>query len=155
MPDLGPMRRAFAFALRSVPEAERQKRDITAVALARQYADLIDQAATPNGPVAEALDLLHAAALMADAGEGDRYVKAHRRIAALVSATTVASDLGPKLMAALTALGMTPAARGGTGGGGKHDGVVGSTLALLRTSNAERSEGARKHHPAPMDAAAS
>lgn len=102
-PKLG---RAVASALR---DAQTLPRDAAAVSLVKRYAALIDRAEE----LAEALDGVRA----------EDEVEA-RLLAALrvkVEAQAVASDLGPKLLAALAALGMTPAARSAVSKGGAPD----------------------------------
>lgn len=88
--------------------------DAAAVALARRYAALIDNAA-PDAKYREPLRKLGAAIDPADTAALD----ALDRIRDALAEHSVASDLGPKLLAALSALGATPAARaarkGGTG----------------------------------------
>lgn len=136
MTDLGPMRRALAYALRSIPEDQRRDVDAAAYALARHYAQLIDDAAVPK-TYADALDQLQVAAY---AAEGTQTIRAYRKIAAALSATMVASDLGPKLLTALTALGLTPDARKTrTADGGVNRGaVVGNTIDELRARRTRR-----------------
>jgi hypothetical protein len=86
---------ALTAALRSAPVGPEGK---ATVALARRYAALIEDA---ERSVQELIDL------QAD----DEDVRdAIRRLRAKLEAQVVTSDLGPKLLAALTALGMTGAA---------------------------------------------
>lgn len=99
----GPQEAALDEALNNVTV---QTRDKAAVALARRYAALLDEAA-PASRYREPL-LLISQALPAD----PPIEKAFRTIADALGAHSVASDLGPKLLAVLTALGMTPAGRG-------------------------------------------
>lgn len=128
----GPMARAVAEALR---HAKPQPEDRAAVALAKRYAALIDEAA-PAASYREPLQRLRA--LVNEFGPAD--VDKHlAKIEAALSAHTVASDLGPKLLAALTALGLTPAGRGAKGGGG--GGGVRSKLDELRERRARRGAG--------------
>ncbi len=91
-----------------------------AAALAVMYAEQIDESTHANFGLAAALDLLRFAAELADAGGDtdkidDTYTKAFRKVAAALSAVTVASDLGPKLLAALDSLLLTPKARAAAG----------------------------------------
>lgn len=129
MDDRGPMARATAFALQKLPD---DPKTAAVRALARQYAGFIDQAATPTA-FAEALERLQAAAVATD---DKPTLAAYRRVAAALSAVTVLSDLGPKLLAALSSLGMTaqqaPAPVPPRGGGAGADPIVKSTLANLR-----------------------
>lgn len=87
-----------------------------AAALALVYAERIDESAHVALGLAAALDQLRLAAQLADeANTNDRAddanMKAFRKVAAALSAVTVAGDLGPKLLAALDALLLTPKAR--------------------------------------------
>ncbi len=118
----GPMALAVARALRDAPLLPR---DAGGVALVKRYAALIDQA-----------ELLAEAAELIEPADEDQA----RRLAALaraVDAQQVASDLGPKLLAALTALGMTQAGRSVKGGGQGVTGVTGK-LDELRARRARR-----------------
>lgn len=105
----GPISRAVTEALTgtTVPTS-----DGGAAALAKRYAELIDRSA-PSAVYAKALRTV--AYAMADVDDPN-VADAFRKIADALAAHSVASDLGPKLLAALTALGMTPAARGAKGG---------------------------------------
>lgn len=89
-----------------------------AAALALAYADQIDAATHVSLGLAAALDQLRLAAQLADeaaeAGD-DANMRAFRKVAAALSAVTVASDLGPKLLATLDALLLTPKARAAAG----------------------------------------
>lgn len=92
----GPLGLALA---RSLRDAQLLPRDAAGVQLVKRYAKLIDDAQA----------LADEAGLIEPETESQA-----RRLAALkakVDAQTVASDLGPKLLAALTALGMTLAGR--------------------------------------------
>lgn len=80
-------------------------RDRAAAALALTYASLIDNAA-PDAKYAAALAWLGTVRVEDAAQERQRVI-----IETALSAHTVASDLGPKLLAALDALGLTPRAR--------------------------------------------
>ena len=105
-------------------DAQFLTRDGAAVALVKRYAALIEDAEA----VALELDGLKAEDEPAAATLG--------RLRAKVEAQAVASDLGPKLLAALTSLGMTPQARAATTKGGT-PGVsnpAGDALARLRSS---------------------
>lgn len=89
-----------------------------AAALALVYAEQIDESSHVTTALADALDRLRFAAQLADAADeegGDTNVRAFRKVAAALSAVTVASDLGPKLLAALDALLLTPKARAAAG----------------------------------------
>lgn len=84
-----------------------EPKDAAAAQLARHYAELIDNAA-PSKKYAKALDWL--ATVESESPNADEH---ERTICAALAEHSVASDLGPKLLAALTSLGMTPAAAGG------------------------------------------
>lgn len=110
--------------------------DKGAIALAKRYAKLIDDA-EPTSVYAEHLRRL-APAIDPD---NDEAAKAFTKIADALAQHSVASDLGPKLLAALDALGLSPAARSKQSGGGVPR-VGGSkpadALAALREQRAQR-----------------
>jgi hypothetical protein len=88
--------------------------------LALTYAASIDEATHAPLGLAEALERLSVAAGIADeqmGGDalGDSYGRAFRKVAAALSAVSVASDLGPKLLDTLDALLITPKARAAIG----------------------------------------
>ena len=116
--------------------AKMQSEDASAVRLARHYAYLLDRAA-PASKYAKALEWL------ADVADGDEGAKHAETIRTALSEHSVASDLGPKLLAALTALGMTPAARGALAGkvNPAPDGAVRSPLDELRAKRAAKASG--------------
>jgi hypothetical protein len=105
----GPMTRAVNAALRS---ASPQSRDGGAVQLAKRYAALIDEAA-PAAKYAAALAALRIAVEECSDPDAGKHLE---KIEIALAAHSVASDLGPKLLATLTALGMTAAGRGKEGG---------------------------------------
>lgn len=125
----GPMAKALAAALKT---ANPPPSDGAAVQLAKQYAELIDRAA-PAAKYREALELL--AAATADASP--RVAKALWTVTDALAEHSVHSDLGPKLHALLTALGMTAAGRG-VGGGATNGPRVPDELAALRDSAGRR-----------------
>lgn len=91
-----------------------------AAALALVYAESIDEATHVPLGLAAALDQLRLAAALADeAGSADKptdeHMRAYRKVADALAAVTVASDLGPKLLASLDALLLTPKARAAAG----------------------------------------
>lgn len=106
--DAGPMSRSVDEALETAPVLPR---DAGAVELARRYAALIDDAA-PSAVYTRHLRALNGALIGADDAAKEAYVK----ISEALSAHSVASDLGPKLLAVLTSLGMTAAGRSAKGG---------------------------------------
>jgi hypothetical protein len=109
MSELGPISEACE---KSLAAAKLTPRDGAAAALCRRYAALIDDAerlAVEAERAGEALSL--------DDIEGRRRLA---RLEIAVAAQSVASDLGPKLLAGLTALGCTLAGRGEKGTGANH-----------------------------------
>jgi len=119
--------------------------------LAEVYATAIDEAQSI------ALD---AKKLIAEAQKDDGLEIAKRMLNALVKysdATGVLEQLGPKLQAALEALGASPKARATmTGKGGKGDGPAKpSSLAQRRAAAAARESGSRSHGSSPVDSASS
>lgn len=107
----GPMARAVGASLAAV---ELAKVDEGAAALCRRYAALIDDAA----PAAKFRESIEAVTLaletlaVLDPVVGVDYVKHWAKVTDALAAHSVASDLGPKLLAALTSLGLTLAGRG-------------------------------------------
>lgn len=122
------MAKALAEALKTAPTLPRDK---SAVALAKRYAELIDNAqyaAKYRAP----LRMLRSA-LPPD----PRLLDAYEKVADALAEHSVASDLGPKLLAVLTSLGMTAAGRSAKGGAA--DGPrVPDELAALRDRAAGR-----------------
>jgi hypothetical protein len=118
----------------SIRHAQIEPRDRGTVVLAKRYAALLDEAAIPQS-YAEALH--HLGTLVVDE-VGRRHLQ---RIAAALSEHSVTSDLGPKLLAALTALGCNPGARVPVKGGNSGAPVPGGPadeLAKLRDSHQQR-----------------
>jgi hypothetical protein len=101
------------------------ERDRAAADLAVHYATLID-AAAPAGRYATALRWL----ANADC-ESDADLRAKETIRMALARHSVASDLGPKLLAALTELGLTPRARAAATEGVKPSGQPTSALDQL------------------------
>jgi hypothetical protein len=107
--DEGPVAKALEASLTTAPTLPR---DVAAVELARHYAGLIDEA-VPLAKYDEPLKALRRAVTeCSDPNAGKHLAK----IEAALSAHSVMSDLGPKLLATLTALGMTAAGRSAKGG---------------------------------------
>jgi hypothetical protein len=131
--------RALSAALRA---AEADKRDVGAVALAKQYAALIDDASVlakydkPLDGLRYALDVLDRLEPLVGADAHEDL----KKITDALAAHSVASDLGPKLLATLTQLGMTPAGRGVRGDARA---TVAKGLDELRARRASRAERAR------------
>ena len=142
-----PLALVVADALASVATAPQ---DDGAVALAYRYAALIDNA-QPEARyhdhltgVAFAIERLGALGEVFEASEARKHF---RKLSDALSAHSVASDLGPKLLATLTALGMTSAGRG-VKGGAASAGVVKGTIDNLRERRLKR---AGQHRAANMD----
>lgn len=133
------MIRAVSTSLKTLDD---QSRDAGAVALCRRYAMVIDNATLPT-KLKKLLSTV-AAGLDPDDEEAN---EALEKVAAVLTEHSVASDIGPKLLAALTALGLTPAGRGGAKDGGGNE--------PARTSLDElRERRARKSRAANLDATA-
>lgn len=99
-----------AYAVKkSLDAAKLDERDAAARALVERYAALIDNA-TVARKYEKHLDVLKRAARNLDLDAAD---EAYDVVENALAAHSVASDLGPKFLAALTSLGLTPAARGG------------------------------------------
>lgn len=112
-----------------------------AAVLALAYADAIDEASHVPLALAEALDLLRTAAAITDAGEedgGDRASRAFRQVEAAVATVTVLDKLGPKLLAALDALLVTPKAKAAITGRLESAGQPDSPLDELRNRHDSR-----------------
>ncbi|WKU03855.1 hypothetical protein [Micromonospora sp. HUAS LYJ1] len=132
----GPMVRAVVDALRV---AELRPEDGAAQALARRYAALIDEA-VPLAKYDKPLRALRQAVReCSDPGAVEHLA----RIEQALAAHSVASDLGPKLLAALTALGMTAAGRSTKGGAGGGVGPVSPVASKLDELRARRDRGQR------------
>jgi hypothetical protein len=115
----GPMFRAVRAALTA---ATLDDRDRGTAELCRRYAILIDNA-TPASKYKAPFDALRLAVEQAAGVDPD--VKpaydALDKIETALAEHTVASDLGPKLLAALTSLGLSVAGRAGKTSGGTPD----------------------------------
>lgn len=108
------MAEAVGAALATIKD---RPQDAGAVELCRRYAALIDNAA-PAAKYRKHLDVLRVA--LADASEPA--AEALERVVEALAEHSVASDLGPKLLATLSALGLTLAGRGsGATNGGAHE----------------------------------
>lgn len=135
MNDRPPMTWAVESALAKLRADEAvMARDVGTEALARRYAYDIDEAAVISTQAAKVLREL--------AGTVDHEL--YSRIAALfdrIESTAVLATLGPKLLAVLAELGMTPRARADTtrkGGAANVGGTPSeSPLARLRREHAE------------------
>lgn len=143
----GPMARSVGSSLASVTVA---KSDEGAAALARRYAALIDDA-QPSAIYArhlvalrQALDVL----IDIDPTTAKEYNRLFDKIAEALAAHSVMSDLGPKLLAALAALGLTAASRGAVVKGGASNGTPATPKpeSELDRVRRERAERAREHN---------
>jgi len=134
------MTEAVAAALDTIKD---RPADAGAIALCRTYAALIDAAA----PAAKYREPLRVLMLAAD-NAGEDAAKAFQRVADALAAHSVASDLGPKLLAALSALGLTLAGRGAKGG-------TGDSAPAVKPLDQLRQRRARKSRTADLDTATS
>lgn len=134
--DPGPMATAVAAALATITAARPE--DAGAIELCRRYADLLD-AATPRSTYVRHLRAIRNALAT---GEPDDAYEALEKIEDALGAHSVASDLGPKLLAALTALGLTLAGRrtAPAEGGGPGVGAGASEFEQRRARARERRE---------------
>jgi hypothetical protein len=114
-------------------DAASTARDAGAVELLRTYADLIDDAGVP-GKYTEALDWLVGVGAASEDKAADKHVRA---ILLGLSRQTATSDLGPKLLAAMEALQMTPRARKAAAPGSDRNGSK-SPIAQLRDEVSEK-----------------
>jgi hypothetical protein len=132
---------------RSLSTAGEQS-DAGAVSMAREFARLIDEAASPK--LSKALRLVseiiddHVSSMgPREQTRARELSEAMARIAATLAEHSVASDLGPKLVATLTALGLTPAGRGEKGGvGGTVKQLPANPLTALRDAARQRNNAA-------------
>lgn len=113
MTERGDQRKALERALKSVEVADL---DAAGVGLARRYADLIDNA-SPAAKYRKALAILGKAIPLsvADDVDAEDLYRAWDVVTDALAQHSVASDLGPKYLATLTSLGLTPAGRGEKG----------------------------------------
>jgi hypothetical protein len=123
---------ATARALREALGKTIAEQDRAAVQLARKYAALLDQA-TPASKYRAPLDKL-ASAVRRNPEAAD----ALERIRDALGAHSVLSDLGPKYLAVLAQLGLTPAARGVKAGTGPASGQQPSTRNELKDAREKR-----------------
>lgn len=134
----GPMARAVAAALRAA--TDKQARDGGAVALARRYAALIDDA-TVLAKYAEPLKVLRRA--VDESSDPIGAGKALDKIEQALAAHSVASDLGPKLLDSLKQLGMTVAGRPTAKEGGAPGAAVASAIDEFTERRQRRGAGER------------
>lgn len=141
----GPVVREVEAALRDATHLSTL--DHGAIALAKRYAHLIDEAA-PAANYGEPLRVLGLTVHTKDERQ------ALQRITDALSAHSVASDLGPKLLTTLTALGLTPAARLAKGGDTSGPGTGPTQLDKFRQRAADRRKGFGANGAAAVDATA-
>lgn len=116
----------------AVKAATTKPEDAGTIALALEYARLLD-APEPASKYREALEWLHS--LDPETEKGERHAALLRSALAEHSVT---SDLGPKLLAALESLGMSPRARAALKGGKPDDKPGKSPLDELRAARARK-----------------
>jgi hypothetical protein len=126
---------------RALIELKPTGQDSATVALARRYAKVIE----------DAVEIADAAAMIEP--ENVDQMRAIQALQRRVEAQTVLAELGPKLLASLVELGMTPRARSATvaKGGGPGDGDKRSPLDELRKRREDR---ARQHGTEAVDPSA-
>jgi hypothetical protein len=120
--------------------------DDGARALAEHYAALIDDA-RPERSLAKAVRVLDvvvdSAAFDTENPQREREIReAWDRVSSALAEHSVASDLGPKLLAALTSLGATLSGRKGEGAGGRVVPIGVSPLQAARDAARDRRHGA-------------
>jgi hypothetical protein len=144
MPRSPGLGRAVAEALKTAPTLPR---DAAAVALARRYAALIDEAA----PRAAYRKVLATLARVVAASDDEDAPEALEKVREALAEHSVASDLGPKLLAVLTSLGMTIAGRSARlarGGDPSVPALGASRLDELKARRASRADRAAAVDPA-------
>lgn len=111
----------------SLADAKLRPVDEGAKALALRYAELLDAAAVEKQYV-KSLAVVERAVESASADlppqAADQLEAAFAKISMALAEHSTASDLGPKLLAAMTSLGLTPAARAEKGPVGAAGGTV-------------------------------
>jgi hypothetical protein len=135
---------------RSLAGAGLDVLDDGAVSLAERYAALLDEAkvaATYGKAVRLVGDAVERAGADMTITQQQQLNDAWDRIKGVLAEHSTVSDFGPKLLATLTALGLTPAGRqekksGSTGAGGQVSNMPPTALTLLRGSAGARKAGA-------------
>jgi hypothetical protein len=125
----------------AVATAVADGKSAPAAVLALTYAERIDEATHTTLGLAKALQVVRTTV---DAAGSDEARDALDKVCAAVSAVTVASDLGPKLLAALDALLLTPKARAAVGQA-VTDTAPASPLAALRAEEDELASRRARH----------
>lgn len=136
-------------AVRSALDAAKlEPIDSGARALAERYAALLDEPA-PTRDLARSIQVVgdHVMATRYDLTDQQQreLATAWAKVSSALAEHSVASDLGPKLLAALTALGCTVAARKEAGGGGSKAPVINMPNPLQAARDAARE---RREHAA-------
>jgi hypothetical protein len=117
--------------------------DSATAELARTYAALIDDAA-PSAALAKAIDTI-SPHIPADPAAADAW----RKITTALAEHSVASDLGPKLLAALDALQLTPRARAAAKKAVTPNDKPANSLDQLAAARARKSRAEAVDAPAP------
>lgn len=132
----------------SLADAKLGEQDGAAAALALRYAELLDDAAVERQytKAVERIDRVVAGAAdnMSQVA-GQQVLDSWDRIRSALAEHSTASDMGPKLLATLTALGLTPAGRAAKGSKEQPSASVStlpSPLQVLREQARERRAGA-------------
>jgi hypothetical protein len=129
------MRESVEEALRA--RAGADARDAAAERLAAHYAELIDEAA-PAAKYRKGLTLLARAVRLYQGEDAFDIQEALETITIALGEHSVTSDLGPKLLAALTSLGLTTAGRGATKDGGGQRAEPSNPIDEIKRKRAER-----------------
>lgn len=120
---------------RALAEANAGELDAGNVALAMRYAQLLDDAALADKyrrPVERLDEVIGEAVLRMPTTAADQVTNAWSKLRSALAEHSVASDLGPKYLAALTALGLTPASRSAKPAPGGEAATLQTPLQLLR-----------------------
>lgn len=115
--------------------------DAAAVQLARLYARELDEARVVSTQLAAVMRDLH--------GLNPRLHDRFLKLAVRVEQTTVAATIGPKLLAVLEQLGMTPAGRASVLGQGTHEGGGQGERAPRSKLDELKERRAARQHAAP------
>lgn len=115
---------------RALAAAKPAELDAATVALAKRYAELLDEAAAADKyrrPIEKVEQAVRMAAADMAPPAAEALENAWSKLQSALAEHSVASDLGPKLLAALQQLGLTPASRASKSGNPDAPGNV-STL---------------------------
>jgi len=130
---------------RALAEAKPAELDAATVALAQRYAQLLDDAAAADKyrrPIERLDETIASATADMSIVAAEQVEQAWSKIKSALAEHSVASDLGPKLLAALQQLGLTPASRASkpTGSGPAPERLK-TPLQLIRDETRERGRG--------------